>query len=41
MKKTDETKTLSLRLEALRELSVDDLRAVAGASQQCMGPRAA
>ena len=30
MKKTEETKTLSLRREALKELSVDDLGHVVG-----------
>jgi hypothetical protein len=35
MKKTDETKKLSLRRETLKELSVDDLRRVAGASIKC------
>ena len=37
MKKTDETKTtLSLRREALRELTNDDLRQVAAASGECL-----
>jgi hypothetical protein len=30
MKKTDETKTLSLRRETLKELSTEELRGVAG-----------
>jgi hypothetical protein len=40
MKRANEAKvTLSLRREALRELTAADLREVAGASQKCMGPR--
>ena len=41
MKKTEETKTVSLRPQTLKELTVEDLRRVAGGLRKSSGGNAA